>query len=226
MRPGTAIAAPYLAALLWLIVAGVADAAELPLAPTQCGHDEREEGTGACRFETAFKAGVPTAAAHLKAGGEAAGCNSEWAACFEFDLGPVPSGAPVDRATLIVRKTGYSDDAQGFAYLGIYAYAPTGAEIAVEREDLTPDNALDIVYPPAANIDLGLDVTAAVTACVSAGIAKVGLLLAPVYSEIGYEDWISVGGCAYTVPPRLVVAFQGAVGAESTTWSGLKARYR
>lgn len=206
--------------------AAFARAAELTLAPTLCGHDEREEGTAGCPVETAFKAGVPSATLHLQSGGDTAGCNSEWAACFEFDLGAVPAGAPVDRATLLVRKTGYSDDAQGFAYLGVFAYAPTGAEVALERDDLTADTALDILYPPAANVDLALDVTAAVAARVGDGVAKLGLLLAPVYSEIGYEDWISVGGCAYMVPPRLVVAFQGAVAVEATSWSGLKARYR
>lgn len=214
-----------LAAALWL-AAPVAGAAELTLAPTLCGHDEREEGAGSCLSETAFKAGVTSAVQHLKAGGEAAGCNSEWAACFEFDLGPVPAGSPVERATLIVRKTGYSDDAQGFAYLGAYAYTPTGGEVALERDGLTPDTALDVVYPPAANVDLALDVTAAVSERIGAGVAKVGLLLAPVYSEIGYEDWISIGGCAYTLPPRLVVAFQGAVTTETTGWAGLKARFR
>jgi hypothetical protein len=219
-------ACPYvvLASALWL--AAAAGAAELTLAPTLCGHDEREDGVAGCLSETAFKAGVPSAVLHLKAGGEAAGCDSEWAACFEFDLGPVPAGSPVDRATLVVRKTGYSDDAQGFAYLGLYGYTPTGGEVALERDDLTPDTALDVIYPPAANVDLALDVTAAVGERVGAGVAKVGLLLAPVYAEIGYEDWISVGGCAYTVPPRLVVSYRGAVATETTGWAGLKARYR
>lgn len=224
MRRSSAIAT--LAPAMLLCLASAAAAAELTLAPTLCGHDEREDGAGACLSEDAFKAGVPVAALHLKSGGDTAGCNSEWAAFFEFDLGPVPAGSPVDHATLVVRKTGYSDDAQGFAYLGAFAYVPTGAEVRVPRDELTPDTALDVVYPPAANVDLSLDVTAAVAACVGDGVGKVGLLLAPVYPEIGYEDWISVGGCAYTVPPRLVVAYQGAVGAETTAWSALKARFR
>jgi len=225
MRHSRALAIAALAAALGL-AAVAAGAVEVTLPPTLCGHDEREEGSGSCLSETAFKVGVASIVQHLKAGGEAAGCNSEWGSFFEFDLGPVPTGSPVESARLIVRKTGYSDDAQGFAYLGVYAYTPTGTEVAIERDDLTPDGALDILYPPAANVDVSLDVTAAVGAYVEAGIAKLGLLLAPVYSEIGYEDWISVGGCAYTIPPRLVVTYQGAVGAETTTWSGLKVRYR
>ena len=88
------------------------------------------------------------------------------------------------------------------------------------RDDLTPETALDIAYPSAANTDLSFDVTAAVQAWVNAGAAKAGLLLAPVYSEIGYEDWISVGGCGYAAPPRLIVVHEGAVADESTVLVG------
>ena len=215
-----------LPAFALLLGAAVATATEVTLAPTLCGHDEREEGAGACLVETAFKAGVATADLHLKVGGEAWGCDSEWAASFEFDLGAVPSGAEIYIATLVVRKTGYSDDSQGFAYLGAYAYEPTGGETLIGRADLTPEAALDIAYPSAANTDLSFDVTAAVQAWVGAGAAKAGLLLAPVYSEIGYEDWISVGGCGYALPPRLVVVHESAVPDASSSWSDLKAHYR
>ena len=203
-----------------------ATAVEETLAPTLCGHDEREEGAGACPQETVFKAGVPGAELHLKIGGEAWGCDSEWATSLEFDLGGLPVGAEVYIATLVVRKTGYSDDSEGFTYLGAYAYDPTGSEVLLARDDLTPETALDIAYPSAANTDLSFDVTAAVQAWLNAGTAKAGLLLAPVYSEIGYEDWISVGGCGYALPPRLVIVHEGAVVDESTSWSDLKANYR
>lgn len=203
-----------------------ATATETTLAPTLCGHDEREDGAGGCPGEAAFKAGVPSADLHLKIGGEAWGCDSEWASSFEFDLGLLPGGAEIYIATLVVRKTGYSDDSQGFTYLGAYAYDPTGAEVPVARDDLTPETALAIVYPSAANTDLSFDVTAAVQAWAAAGAAKAGLLLAPVYSEIGYEDWISVGGCGYAVPPRLIVVHEGAVRSAQTSWSDLKASYR
>ena len=201
-------------------------AAELALSPTLCGHDEREEGAGACPQETHFKAGVAGGDQHLMAGGQAWGCDSEWAVSFEFDLGQVPAGAPVRAAALVVRKTGYSDDAQGFAYLGAFPYEPTGAEVLVARDDLTPETALDVLYPPAANSDLSFDVTAAVQAWVAAGAAKAGLLLAPVYPEIGYENWISVGGCGHVAPPRLVITYDGAVATETATWSELKAAWR
>lgn len=210
-------------ALAW---AAAAPAVELSLPPTLCGHDEREEGAGSCPRETHFKAGVAGGEMNLMIGGQAWGCDSEWAASFEFDLGPVPAGAPVRDAVLVVRKTGYSDDAQGFAYLGVFAYDPTGAEVLLARDDLTPETALDVIYPPAANIDLAFDVTAAVQSWVAAGAAKAGLLLAPVYPEIGYEDWISVGGCPHPAPPRLVITCDGAVAAEASTWSGLKASWR
>lgn len=206
--------------------ATVATAAEVTLAPSLCGHDEREEGAGTCPRETHFKAGAAAADLHLLVGGQAWGCDSEWAASFEFDLGAVPAGAPVHSATLVVRKTGYSDDSEGFAYLGAFAYEPAGAEVLVARDELTPDTALDVLYPPAANSDLSFDVTAAVQAWVAAGAAKAGLLLAPVYPEIGYETWISVGGCAYAAPPRLVITYDGAVAEQTATWSQLKAAWR
>lgn len=212
-----------LAAVLVLWAAG-AGAAEITLVPTLCGHDEREGG--ACPTETHFKAGVPSADLHLKIGGEAWGCDSEWASAFEFDLGALPAGSEVFIATLVVRKTGYSDDSQGFTYLGAYPYAPVGGEVLMARADLTPESALDIVYPSAANTDLSFDVTAAVQDWAAAGAAKAGLLLAPVYPEIGYEDWISVGGCGYALPPRLVIVHGGAVDGEGASWSDLKALFR
>lgn len=143
-------------------------AAELTLPPTLCGHDEREEGAGACPQERVFKAGVATGDLHLMIGGQAWGCDSEWAASLEFDLGAVPAGAQVYSARVAVRKTGYSDDSEGLTYLGVYAYEPTGSEVPVARENLTPDTALDIAYPSAANVDLTFDVTAAVQAWVAA----------------------------------------------------------
>ncbi len=206
--------------------AATACALEVTLVPTLCGHDEREEGSGACPQEADFKAGVPSAELHLKIGGEARGCDSEWATALEFDLGGLPTGAEVYIATLVVRKTGYSDDSEGFTYLGAYAYDPTGGEVLLARDDLTPETALDIAYPSAANTDLSFDVTTAVQAWLNAGAAKAGLVLVPVYSEIGYEDWISVGGCGYPLPPRLVIVHEGAVADESTSWSDLKANYR
>ncbi len=227
MRRQTSLLLPaILAAGLMVAGPGATDAiaVEVTLAPTLCGHDEREEGAGACPQEADFKAGVSGADLHLKIGGEAWGCDSEWATSLEFDLGGLPMGAEVYIATLVVRKTGYSDDSEGFTYLGAYAYDPTGSEVLLD--DLTPETALDIAYPSAANTDLSFDVTAAVQAWLNAGTAKAGLLLAPVYSEIGYEDWISVGGCGYALPPRLVIVHEGAVVDESMSWSDLKANYR
>lgn len=212
--------------LLLLLSIGVARADETTLNPLQCGDDEREDAGGTCLQETAFTAGTVSGALHLKVGGEAAGCNSEWAVSLEFDLGPLPQQQAIVSATLVVRKTGYSDDSQGFAYLGAFAYPATGSPVAVARADLTPETALDVLYPSAANTDLSFDVTAAVQELASHGGTRAGLLLAGVYSEVGYEDWISVGGTAYPVPPRLVVVTEGAVATERASWSGLKGRYR
>lgn len=207
-------------------MATIAAAGELTLPPALCGHDERVDGGGACASESSFTAGVASPDLHLKVGGEAWGCNAEWASSFEFDLAALPDGSEVHAATLVVRKTGYSDDSQGFAYLGAYAYEPSGAAVSIERDDLTPDTALAIVYPTAANTDLVFDVTAAVQAWARVGAERAGLLVAPVYSEVGYEDWISIGGCGYAVAPRLVILHEGAVRDTPTSWSFLKATYR
>jgi len=191
----------------------------------QSGDDEREDAGGSCLQETSFNAGVASGELHLRIGGDASGCNSEWATSVELDLAVLPSHA-VTSATLVVRKTGYSDDSQGFAYIGAFVYAATGSVTTVERADLTPDTALSIVYPPAANVDLDFDVTSAIQALLGDGETLAGLLLAGVYSEVGYEDWISVGGKGYVSPPRLIVAFERTIATESTPWSQVKHLYR
>lgn len=208
-----------------LSTAGVSQSAELTLYPALTGHDEREDGVTGCLHEAAFSAGITTADLHLKVGGESAGCDAEWAASFEFDLTAVPPTEQIYSATLVVRKTGYSDDSQGFAYLGAFQYLATGSEVLVPRDHLDPQTALDIVSPSAVNGDLSFDVTSAIQDCLSNQTELAGLLLAGVYSEAGYEDWISVGGQGYTLPPRLIVEYQGTVDAPATSWSSLKASF-
>ena len=208
-----------------LFFAGLAFAETVTYGPLQTGDDEREDAGGSCLQETSFNAGVPSGELQHKIGGDASGCNSEWATSVEFDLAALPSHA-VTSATLIIRKTGYSDDSQGFAYLGAFAYAATGSPTTVERADLTPDTALSILYPPAANVDLEFDVTSAIQALLGDGDTRAGLLLAGVYSEVGYEDWISVGGKGYIFPPRLSIIFDRTIATESTPWSQYKQLYR
>ncbi|MBA4377470.1 MAG: hypothetical protein C0395_02230 [Gemmatimonas sp.] len=215
-----------LACHLLVIAAAAAASDTVTIPPLQCGDDEREYGAGACPQETKFTAGTVSTALHLKVGGEAAGCDSEWATSLEFGLETVPAQQPVVSAVLVVRKTGYSDDSEGFPYVGVFAYPATGAPVSVGRDELTPDTMLDVVFPSSANVDLSFDVTAAVQALVDAGAARAGFLLAGVYSEVGYEDWISVGGMAYAVPPRLVVVYEGTVAAPAGSWSAVKAAYR
>lgn len=212
--------------LCCLLATAAAAADTVTIAPLQSGDDEREDGAGACPQETKFTAGTISAALHLKVGGEAAGCDSEWATSLEFGLDAVPAQQPVISAVLTVRKTGYSDDSEGFPYVGVFAYPATGAPVTVDRDELTPDTALDVVFPSSANVDLNFDVTAAVQNLVDAGAARAGFLLAGVYSEVGYEDWISVGGAGYAVPPRLVVVYEGTVPTSAGSWSSIKAAYR
>jgi len=213
-------------ALLFCLTPLPATADETSLTLLQCGDDEREDAGGTCLQETEFLAGTTSTALHLKVGGEAWGCDSEWATSLEFDLGPLHPGLQIFSATLIIRKTGYSDDSQGFFYLGVFPYTATGAPVPVPRSALTPETTLDIAYPTAANIDLSLDVTAAVAQWVADGESRAGFLLAGVYSEVGYEDWISVGGAGYAFPPRLFVSHEGAIGTVATPWTAVKTLYR
>lgn len=208
-----------------LLIVGVAWAAELSLQPLLGGHDEREDGAAGCLQETAFSVGAPSSELNLKVGGEAAGCDSEWAAYFEFDLSGVPPTEELYNATLVVHKTGYSDDSQGFAYIGAFHYLATGAGVLVPRDDLNPQTALDIVYPSAVNGDLSFDVTSIIQDWIAAGTDRAGLLLAGVYSEAGYEDWISVGGPGSSGSPSLEIQYQGTVDTESTSWSAIKADF-
>jgi hypothetical protein len=201
-------------------------AAETTLPLLQCGDDEREDAGGACLQETDFLAGTSSVALHLRSGGEAYGCDSEWATSVEFDLSALAPALQVFEATLIVHKTGYSDDSQGFFYLGAFPYEATGGAVAVARSLLTPETTLDIVYPSAANVDLAFDVTSAVREWLADGADRAGFLLAGVYSEVGYEDWISIGGCGSAQPPRLLVVHEGTIGVAAKPWSGVKCSYR
>lgn len=216
----------FLCSLLFALTTPVAASDTVTIPPLQCGDDEREFGAGACPQETKFTAGTVSTAPHLKVGGEAAGCDSEWATSLEFALDAVPAQQPVVSAVLTVRKTGYSDDSEGFPYVGVFAYPATGAPVTVGRDDLNPDTMLDVVFPSSANVDLSFDVTAAVQGLVASSAPRAGFLLAGAYSEVGYEDWISVGGATYAIPPRLVVIYEGTVPTSAGRWSSVKAAYR
>lgn len=216
----------FLAAVLSMLPGAAVFAAEVTLGPLQCGEDEREDAPVPCLQEDFFLGGTVSTIVNLRTGGTAYGCNAEFATTLEFDLQWLPPAHDVLGAALIVRKTGYADDAQGFFYLGAYAYPADGQPVPVPRAGLTPETALGIVYPPAENVDLVFDVTAAVQEAVGMERDRVGLLLAGIYSEAGYEDYITVGGTAHPNPPRLVVEFEGPVSAEPISWSAVKALHR
>ena len=63
------------------------------------------------------------AVVQLQAGGDSAGCDSEWAAFAEFDFSAVGAGGLVEAAILHLRYTGYGDDAMGLPYIGVFGYA-------------------------------------------------------------------------------------------------------
>lgn len=211
---------------LLMFITGTSVALTVNLAPTRCGESERVFGTPPCPQDPAFLAGTVSSETSLKVGGNAYGCDSEWGTSLEFDLTPVPEGQVINSATLVVHKTGYADDAQGFAYLGAFRYPATGAEVAVPREDLTPETAEDILYPPAANTDLSFDVTSAVQEMISDETKMAGFLLAGIYSEVGYHDYIFIGGATSSNPPRLEIEYHAPVAAQAASWSKVKALYR
>lgn len=208
------------------LAAGTSGAVTLTLGPTLCGESEREFAPAPCLEEPAFLVGVSTAEMNLKVGGNAYGCDSEWASGFEFDLTTVPSGQVIVSATLVVHKTGYADDAQGFPYIGTFTYGATGAPVIVPRDDLDPDTALDIMYPPVANVDLDFDVTDTVQELIFDAESSAGFLVAGIYSEAGYHNHIFLGGCANVNPPRLEIVYNAPVASEKESWSTLKALFR
>jgi len=207
---------------LVLLAAGAAPAAELVLAPAAAGDDARL----ACEGDPDFLAGTASVAPQLQVGGTAYGCDREWAASCEFDLAAVPADLDLQSAVFTVRKTGHADDAQGLFYLGLFTYPASGAPVAVLRDDLDPRTTVGVVWLTAVNADLDFDVTGLVRDALDDGAARLGLLLAGVYSEAGYEDWITIGGAAHAQPPRLTLAYAGVVGGEARTWSQVKALYR
>lgn len=213
-----------------LILAGVASGAQgatLVLPAQLGGEDERVDAPDPCPQEAAFVAGIATAATSLRVGGNSYGCDSEWAACLQFDLGEIPTGQQIESARLVVRKTGYADGAAGFAIVGAFPYLVGAGSVLVPRDDLSTETALAIVSPPAANVDLEFVVTGAVQNLLDDGDFSAGFLLCGVYNEAGYLDSITVGNTTNAVPPRLVVEYQeGSVPVSSGDWSSLKALFR
>lgn len=67
---------------------------------------------------------------------------------------------------------------------------------------------------------------AAVRDLVDDSVGRAGFLLAGIYSEAGYEDWVSVGGGGSTHPAILEVELQGVVAGAPSSWSRIKTLYR
>lgn len=213
-----------LVACLLLTVPAVA--AELVLPVDRCADDRREDAAPPCVVDPDFTAGGSSAAGQLQIGGTAYGCDAEWAASVEFDLTVLPADLEIESAVLTVRKTGHADDAAGLFYLALFSYTATGTPVSVPRDDLDPDTALSISMAPTANVSLDYDVTTDLRAQIDHGAERAGWLLAGVYSEAGYEDWITVAGFGHAAAPVLTVTYAGAVGAGTTGWSELKNDFR
>lgn len=217
----------FLSLALALTAAGAALALTSTLPATVGGHDERVDGIDPCPQEMAFLLGAASAEISLQVGGNAWGCDSEWAAAFRFDLSGFAAGQPIDSATLIVRKTGYADDSSGFPYVGAFAFEPAAVPVEVLRDDLTPMTALDVLMPGAPNVDLSFTVTSAVQNFLDDGAPEAGLLLCGIYSEAGYHDFIYVGNVGHTYPPRLVIEYtENTVATADRSFDAVKSLYR
>ena len=191
------------------------------------GHEEREDAGGLCPSEPAFIAGVHDAVAQLQAGGDSAGCDSEWAAFAEFDFFAVGSGGLVEAAILHLRYTGYGDDAMGLPYIGVFGYAYAGGPVVLPRDDLDPQSALAVFAPTGVtNVDIAIDVTDHVADLVEQEVFRTGFLVCGAYSEVGYNDLVYFGGAGHAHPPRLVVTVTNPVPARPLGWSALKSAYR
>ena len=180
------------------------------------GHEEREDAGGLCPSEQAFTAGVYDAVVQLQAGGDSAGCDSEWAAFAEFDFSAVGAGGLVEAATLHLRYTGYGDDAMGLPYIGVFGYAWAGGPVVLPRDDLDPQSALAVFAPTSVtNVDIAVDVTGYVADLVEQEVFRTGFLVCGAYSEVGYNDLVYFGGAGYGNPPRLVITMTSPVPGSS-----------
>lgn len=217
----------FLVAALALSGIGTAGAVTITLTATAGDHDERGDGGGLCPLEDAFLLGGSASAASLQVGGNAWGCDSEWAASFRFDLNGIDTGAEIEQALLVVRKTGYADDSSGFPYIGAYAFTPGATPVEILRADLTPTTAQDVLLPGAPNVDLEFDVTGAVQDFVDDASPEAGLLLCGIYNEAGYHDFIYVGNIGHTYPPRLIIEYtEGTVPSRRFSFDAIKSLYR
>ena len=213
---------------LLIVAAGVPAAAQTYDAPLLgTGDDERVDAAEPCASEPDFIAGQYTTAAQLQVGGNAWGCGSEWGACAEFDFAFVGAGNDVLSATLILRYTGYGDDAGGLPYLAIYAYDYAGGPVDLPRVDLDDHTALDIfALTGTTNVDVAIDVTDRINDLLADGIYRAGFFVCGVFSEVGYSDLVYFGGASHAHPPRLALETSLPVAAEPAPWGRVKALYR
>lgn len=210
-----------------LAVAGSAAASNLTLTAVAGDHDERVDGVDPCPRETSFLLGGASSETILQVGGNAWGCDSEWAASFRFDLDLLATGSQIDEALLIVRQTGYADDSSGFPYLGAFTFTPGDAPVEVPRADLTPETALDVLMPSSVNGDLQFDVTGVIQTLVDDAQPAAGLLLCGIYDESGYHDFIYVANTGSAYPPRLHIIYtEGAVPIDELSFDAVKSLYR
>lgn len=191
------------------------------------GEYERIDGTGNCANDPNFIAGVYDTVNQLQAGGNAWGCDSEWGSFAEFDFSDVGTDNPILSATLVLRYTGYGDDAAGLPYLAVYGYTYAGSAVTLPRADLNDQTALDIFAPTSTtNVDISIDVTGHVQDLIESDSFQAGFFVCGVYSEIGYSDLVYFGGAGHTYPPRLLIQTSNPVSDQASSWGQVKALYR
>ena len=191
------------------------------------GHDERVDGGTGCANETDFIAGVHDSVIQLQAGGNGYGCDSEWGCFAEFEFAAVEQSNLIYSATLILRYTGYGDDAMGLPYLAVYGYEYAGGPVSLPRAQLNDQTALSIFQPTSnTNVDININVTDFIIDLVDQEIFQTGFFVCGVFSEVGYNDLVYFGGSGHAYPPRLVISTTGPVQAEAQSWGAVKAVFR
>jgi hypothetical protein len=191
------------------------------------GHDEREDGGEGCLNESDFIAGVYDTVTQLQAGGNGAGCDSEWGAFAEFDFTDIGTNSVILSVTLVLRYTGYGDDAMGLPYIGVYGYEYAGGPVFLPRTELDDHTALAIFAPTSTtNVDITIDVTDFIADLVLEDTFQTGFFVCGVFSEVGYNDLVYFGGSDHAHPPRLVITTANPVRNDRYGWGALKSLYR
>ncbi len=191
------------------------------------GHYQREDAADPCTQDPNFIAGQYNSLVQIMAGGNNAGCDSEWGFCAEFDFSASEEGNEVLSAVLSLRYTGYGDDSGGLPYLGLFDYEYSGAPVLLPRAEFNDQTALAVFQPTGSTgVDFDFDVTDLVTGLLEEGKGQVGFFVCGVFSEVGYDSLVYFGASDGQYPPRLMISTAQVVQARPTSWGMVKTCFR